>query len=395
MTVELESESLTRTVVVPLRTSNRKSAKVHRYIDEWQAMARFLAERIPSWGEDVFQYQSKTRNKAYPILAEEFGDRREITASGMQVVGTKVGATFASWYSNGMQGDNPIGRYGTDEATFGTVRHDQITIERHDTDEFGVELSLFPYDSEWFRMGGGGYQRSILGDIIDGDLEGGSGELHLDSESGDLHLHLTYGWEQPTIPETEATGWIGIDTNKRDLYVAAYSDGEGAPERVGNYTTGRSNEYHRTLDTLSRRVDNAQSKGEMEAADRSRYDYRRNQLDNAAVEIVREAGEHGRCGIAVEDIKNPSKASGSGFRHVPVGLLFQLISEHAEKRGIPFKQVDKDHTSQRCHSCGTIDSASRKGNGRGKRFVCVKCGTERDADFNAAINIAERAAGCW
>jgi putative transposase len=391
--IEMGLETITRTVVIPLRTSKRKSEKIERYIDEWQEMARFVAERMPSWGEDVFCYQSKTRNKAYPILVDEFGEQREIVAAGMQAVGTKVAAAFSSWYSNGMRGDYPIGDYGAEESSFGALRHDQIAIERNRDGDFGVELSMFPYEGEWFRMGGGAYQHSILDDIVDGEVDAGSAEIHLDSDSADLHL--SYSWEQPTIPESEAIGWIGLDINKRDLYVAAYSDAESPPKRVGNYTTGRSQQYHDALDALQRKIDRAQSKGDVQEADETRYNYRRNQLDNAAVEIVRAASERISCGIAVEDIANPSKASGSGFKHVPFGLFTQLISEHAEKRGVPFKTVDKDHTSQRCHSCGTIDTESRSESGRGKRFVCVECGTERDADFNAAVNIAERAAGVW
>jgi len=40
-------------------------------------------------------------------------------------------------------------------------------------------------------------------------------------------------------------------------------------------------------------------------------------------------------------------------------------------------------TSQRCHSCGKIDSKNRKG----ERFRCVSCGHEDDADHNAAKNL--------
>jgi len=40
-------------------------------------------------------------------------------------------------------------------------------------------------------------------------------------------------------------------------------------------------------------------------------------------------------------------------------------------------------TSQRCHSCGKIDSRNRKG----ERFRCVSCGHEDDADHNAAKNL--------
>jgi IS605 OrfB family transposase len=54
-----------------------------------------------------------------------------------------------------------------------------------------------------------------------------------------------------------------------------------------------------------------------------------------------------------------------------------------EEKGVRIKFVSPYKTSQRCHSCGKIDSRNR----RGERFRCVSCGREVDADHNAALNL--------
>jgi len=50
--------------------------------------------------------------------------------------------------------------------------------------------------------------------------------------------------------------------------------------------------------------------------------------------------------------------------------------------------VDPRHTSQTCAACGVVDAASRKSQ---SEFVCVACGHEANADFNAAKNILHKA----
>jgi len=54
-----------------------------------------------------------------------------------------------------------------------------------------------------------------------------------------------------------------------------------------------------------------------------------------------------------------------------------------EELGVRMIFVSPYKTSQRCHSCGKIDSRNRKG----ERFRCVSCGHEDDADHNAAKNL--------
>lgn len=66
-----------------------------------------------------------------------------------------------------------------------------------------------------------------------------------------------------------------------------------------------------------------------------------------------------------------------------------FIVYKANKYGVPVRFVDPAYTSQRCYACGHIERANRKSQ---SEFLCVACGHKANADVNAALNIAFKAA---
>ena len=68
--------------------------------------------------------------------------------------------------------------------------------------------------------------------------------------------------------------------------------------------------------------------------------------------------------------------------------LQQFIEYKARLKGIIVLYVKAAYTSQTCHCCGYIDSGNRPKDERGQSyFKCLNCGTEMNADFNAAKNL--------
>jgi putative transposase len=57
----------------------------------------------------------------------------------------------------------------------------------------------------------------------------------------------------------------------------------------------------------------------------------------------------------------------------------------SEEKGFHIQKVNPSYTSQQCSSCGLIDKSNRNG----ENYKCG-CGTEMDADINAAKNILQR-----
>jgi len=95
--------------------------------------------------------------------------------------------------------------------------------------------------------------------------------------------------------------------------------------------------------------------------------------------------------IVLEDLRYIKHGKRGTFsRHVNRLLSFWSLTRardwlrcRCEEKGIRMIFVSPYKTSQRCHSCGKIDSRNRKG----ERFRCVSCGHEDDADHNAAKNL--------
>ena len=95
--------------------------------------------------------------------------------------------------------------------------------------------------------------------------------------------------------------------------------------------------------------------------------------------------------IVLEDLRYIKHGKRGTFsRHVNRLLSFWSLTRvvnwlrcQCEEKGVRMMFVSPYKTSQRCHSCGKIDSRNRKG----ERFRCVSCGHEDDADHNAAMNL--------
>jgi putative transposase len=72
--------------------------------------------------------------------------------------------------------------------------------------------------------------------------------------------------------------------------------------------------------------------------------------------------------------------------------LGDLVGYKAAFRGICVASVDPRDTSRRCPQCDHREAANRKSR---KRFHCVRCGFERNADLVGSWNIRDRHEGLW
>ena len=107
--------------------------------------------------------------------------------------------------------------------------------------------------------------------------------------------------------------------------------------------------------------------------------------------------------IAREDLKlRNMMASGAGTDSAPgsnakkglnrelnrarIGHLDRRVERRAVRTGTHTVVVHPGNTSITCSRCGHKDRNSRKG----PDFACAKCGHEKDADWNAGVNIGSR-----
>jgi IS605 OrfB family transposase len=109
---------------------------------------------------------------------------------------------------------------------------------------------------------------------------------------------------------------------------------------------------------------------------------------DTSAKIVRKAVEMQKA-IALEKLSIPNESFNKEWsRRIANwvrGKMIKYIRYKAKLNGIPVIQVESSYTSKKCHICDE----------NGKRFSsifkCKVCGRIYDADFNASVNIAQRA----
>jgi len=110
-----------------------------------------------------------------------------------------------------------------------------------------------------------------------------------------------------------------------------------------------------------------------------------------------EAKRTGR-GIALEKLtgirervrhRRPQRAT---FHSWAFAQLAGFICYKAARAGVPVIQVAPRYTSQGCSACGHLDKKNRPDQAT---FRCTSCGFAEHADYNAALNISQRAAIIW
>ncbi len=90
--------------------------------------------------------------------------------------------------------------------------------------------------------------------------------------------------------------------------------------------------------------------------------------------------------LDIREFDKSRKANGKLYMFARGQLQRKLIAA-LNWYGYDYMEVDPAYTSQLCPVCSCVDRKNRNG----KKFRCVCCGHEQDADYNAAINIRARA----
>ncbi len=102
-----------------------------------------------------------------------------------------------------------------------------------------------------------------------------------------------------------------------------------------------------------------------------------------------------RLGLAFEDLKHIHKrvqvrrGQQDDLHSWAFHQLQNFAAYKAQRVGVPTVWVDPRNTSRTCSRCGHCDKANRQTQAV---FLCRSCGYAADADHNAAVNIAARAA---
>ena len=357
-----------RTAITRLSVDDEQQQLLEKTISEWKRGCQLATDM--AWGE--CNVKSDVQPLAYDSVREDtdLGSQHAILATH-QAAQAITGCIERR--SKGKKASKPT-------FTAPTVKYDTRTMTLFDDDTVSLSttksrvrcpLNLPNADDS--------YQRQYL----DSD-EWSVTESTLTARDGDYFLHIGFRrHKNDTERNTAEDGTVlGVDLGIENLAVtstAYFSSGrelthdlrEFEKVRAGLQQTG-TRSAHRTLEQLSGR----------------RLRYIRDVLHRASNAIVDEALRYDCDVIAFEDLTHIRERTGASWGHKwAFRTLYEQVEYKAEAVGISVKQVGSAYTSKRCAECGFTADENRLAR---NDFRCQKCGSEANADYNAAKNIGMR-----
>jgi IS605 OrfB family transposase len=359
-------EYLYRTAITRLRVEDSQRRLLEQTIDEWRRGCQLVIGRLFPKVDEKRAAQSIT----YEAVRESTGLKSQHAILATHRAAEAIAGVRDRW-QEGKQASKP-------EFTSPTVPYDERTMTLFDDGTVSLttvenrvrpELML-PEDED-------GYQYQYLDDerwsVTESSLTVRDGEFY-------LHIGFRRPKEQPTA---EGGAVLGVDFGVENLVVTstarffsgreAYHERKQFEQRRASLQQTGTRSAHRTLQQLSDR-------------EQRRHRHLLHRISN---KIVAEAQAYGCSVIAIEELSGIRDAvdNASWFHLWAFRCLREYLRYKARAEGIQVEAVDPRNTSKKCSDCGHIAAANRPERGR---FSCEACGSEANADYNAAKNIALR-----
>jgi IS605 OrfB family transposase len=209
------------------------------------------------------------------------------------------------------------------------------------------------------------------------------GESTLTVENGGFRLHLGFK-KRVTDRETAEDGTVlGVDLGVENLAVTS----------TARFFSGRElqhvcREFARRRRELEETGTRSSHLTAQRIAGRERR-YIRNELHEISRAIVDEARTYECSVIVLEELEGiyDTIATAAFAHRWAYRRLCEFIEYKTEGCGIRVEYVDPRYTSQRCSECG---HGARQNRPERSRFECANCGSQANADYNAAKNVALR-----
>ncbi|WP_066418821.1 RNA-guided endonuclease TnpB family protein [Halorubrum aethiopicum] len=368
------TEEVVQTAVLDLGTSNQKTELVRDGIEEFQAMASYIGDMVPSIPEpERYPYN----NVFYQLVTGEFEDRA-VKASVAQNAAHHAVDMFTSHAQRGDHGDRP----DLGNGSFLKLTNQDFELVENDTG-YGFKASFIRYNPIWFHVNTTPHSREYLERVFDGDADTGSCVLHV-TDDGDVRAHLAVKWPVEVYEPHDVSTHVGVDIGENVLYAAAAVSGDGVAGV--KMESGREFRHHR--EQLQQKRYRLSEKGDLRGVKACRGDIERytdHVLHTASKEVVEFARDHTPCVIVLEDLTGYRETADDPIHDWPFADLQTKIAYKATAEGIPVELINPRNTSIRCRKCGQATPEFRDG----ADFKCRRCGYEVHADVNAAINIGQ------
>lgn len=350
---------LVKTVTCKLRVNPETSVALAETMERFNAVCNRLSEL--AWEKQTF--------RAYDLHALAYHAIRQEFKLPAQLVVRAI-AKVAHSYKTDRSVRHVFGPRGA-------VAYDARCFKLH-----GVSAASLTTVRGRFRfsLAHGGKQREQL-------AAGTTGEADLLFRDGHFYLAISVKSEPPP-PADAGGGVLGVDLGIVEL--ATDSDGQNYS---GEAVKSVRRRVKRIRSLLSRKGAKS-AKRHLRKIKRKQSRFVRDTNHGIAKRLVGTALSRQKA-LALEDLK--------GIRQRASGLNRQMrwllgnwaftdlaakIAYKAAEAGVPVIYVDPRNTSRTCNRCRHCEKANRKSQ---SQFLCLKCGFEANADFNAACNIEARA----
>lgn len=217
-------------------------------------------------------------------------------------------------------------------------------------------------------------------------LERRQGEADLLYRNGEFYLYQVceVGEPDPFVPDE----WLGVDMGI--VNIAVTSDGQSFS---GQKIEQKRRHYERRRAVLqSVGTKSAKRRLKQSSGKQSRFQTDTNHCISKAIVATAQCT---RRGIALEDLRGirgrTKVRRGQRSRHSNWSFyqLRAFLQYKGRLAGVPVVLVDPRDTSKTCSQCGHCSKSNRPSR---DEFRCTNCGHVAPADWNAAMNVAARAA---
>lgn len=198
-------------------------------------------------------------------------------------------------------------------------------------------------------------------------------------------FYLSFVLDMPQSSPIQPVGFLGVDFGI--VHLATTSEGKTYSGQDVDHKRTNTNKHRRAL----QKKGSKRAKYRLKQVSGKEQRFKTNTNHVIAKQVVARAQALG-VGIAIEDLSGfratVSHQQRERFGKWAFAQLRSFIEYKAKIAGVPVIAVNPRNTSRQCHRCGYT---SKKNRPTQAKFCCQKCGLTKNADLNAAINIANRA----
>ena len=360
------SDALTRTVCVKLDVRGHGPV-LSETAAAFNATATWIAQVC--WGEGITN-SNTAHHRVYGETRRRFGLGAQLAicarAKAMEVLGAmrkKDGDTCPTF--------GPTNSVRYDGRTYRLLPLDDVTLNTL-------------HGRVVCRMQPGMCQRAML---LDEGWEIGGAELV--QRRGVWYLHIVQ--HAPAPEETVPTGYLGVDLG----IVNVATDSTGEPFTGAALRATRERRFRHRQSLQARNTRRSHARLRKVARREARFQRDINHVVSKA--LVGKAVASCKA-LALEDlsgIRERVNVRHEQRREQHSWAFHQLcvfVAYKARAAGVRVVYVDPRNTSRTCSACGYCDKRNRPDQAH---FCCRQCGFAAPADWNAAVNMAQRATVNW